>query len=138
MGIVKNDFFPCRTQNSFSSENESSPFHHDLSYAPLSFTYFILIPTIIYILYPNSPNSHQSYTNSMPSNEFVTFFFLILRPGITQSVHIRPWKTISQHNIASGRNVKKTKYYIWTKYFDWKRTLLGSNISSGHNLQIAP
>ena len=27
-----------------------------------------------------------------------------------QSVHIRPWKTISQHNIASERNIKKTKY----------------------------
>ena len=53
----------------------------------------------------------------------------------TQSVYIRPWKTISQHNIASGRNMKKSKYYVWTKYFDWKQTLLGSNISSGHNLQ---
>ena len=55
-----------------------------------------------------------------------------------QSVHIRPWKTISQHNIVSERNIKKTKYYVWTKYFDWKQTLLGSNISSGHNLHIVP
>jgi len=55
-----------------------------------------------------------------------------------QSVHIRPWKTISQHNVASGRNMKKSKYCVRTKYFDWKQILLGSNISSGHNLQIVP
>ena len=40
----------------------------------------------------------------------------------TQLVHIRSWKTISQHNIASGRNIRKSKYYIWTKYFDWKHS----------------
>ena len=49
-----------------------------------------------------------------------------------QSVHIRPWKTISQHQIAPGRNIKNRN--IMSKYFDWKQTLLGSNISSGHSL----
>ena len=53
-----------------------------------------------------------------------------------QSVRICPWKTISQHNIASWRNMKKSRYFVWTKYFDWKQTLLGSNISSGHNLNL--
>ena len=55
-----------------------------------------------------------------------------------QAVHICPWKIVSQHNIASGQNIKKSKYYVWTKYFDWKQTLLGSSISSEHNLQIVP
>ena len=68
-------------------------------------------------------------------NILSTFRWLWLAVDI-QSVHIRPWKIISQHNIASGRNMKKSKYYVWTKYFDWRQTLLGSNISSGHNLQI--
>ena len=56
----------------------------------------------------------------------------IMLSAYYQSVHIRPWKIISRHNIASGPNIKKSKYNVWTKYFDWKQTLLGSN------LQIVP
>ena len=32
--------------------------------------------------------------------------------------------------------MKKSKYYFWTKYFDWKQTLLGSNISTSADLEI--
>ena len=45
---------------------------------------------------------------------------------------------VSQRPIASGRNIKKSKYDVWTKYFDLMQTLLGRHIASGHNLQIAP
>ena len=50
--------------------------------------------------------------------------------AVLQSVHIRPWKTISQHNIASGRIIRISKYFVWTKYFDRKQTLLGCHILS--------
>ena len=54
-----------------------------------------------------------------------------------QSVQIRPWKTISQYNITSGQNKKISKYYVW-KYFDWKQTLLESNILLGKICRLCP
>ena len=36
---------------------------------------------------------------------------------LLQSVHIRPWKTIAQHNIAAGRNIKKIEILCLDKIF---------------------
>ena len=63
---------------------------------------------------------HASSLRLLTCDETKLSFCLLVRQ---QSLHIRPWKTSSQHNIAR-RNIKESKYYVWTKYFDWKRTLL--------------
>ena len=54
--------------------------------------------------------------------------------GDIQAVHICPWKIISQCHVASGQNVRKWKYHVWTKYFDCMQIVPWRNILSWQNM----
>ena len=123
--------------SAFSSDRlRHSPQWMKVVWKSLAFAFYQ--PPIVRCNFNSNLVSRGCFKNTRSDYFDQVILVVLVMKLFTQSVHIRPWKTFSQHNIASGRNMKKSKYYVWIKYFDWKQNLLGSNISSRHNLHIVP
>ena len=75
----------------------------------------IVFHLVITVVQYNSQNAEMSLEPKQPGPSVHGIY--CSKHIYKQSVHIRPWKIISQHNIASGRNIKKIKILCLDKIF---------------------